>query len=94
MGDKMAYRVAQDDSDGSANKAWMDASGQDEIPTAFVIGKDSTIQWIGHPMQLDKVVAAIEAGTFDSKKAAAVPHSKRSSVRSFSRGTPMPWNRR
>jgi len=76
MGDKMDYRVAQDDTAGAANKAWMEAADQEGIPTAFVIGKDTTIQWIGHPLELDKVLDEVATGTFDSKKASAEASAK------------------
>jgi thiol-disulfide isomerase/thioredoxin len=75
MGDKMDYRVALDDMTGSEhgkmNQTWMEAAGQDGIPTAFVVGKDSKIAWIGHPMELEPVLKQVVAGTFDPKKEAA-----------------------
>jgi thiol-disulfide isomerase/thioredoxin len=74
MGDKMDYRVAVDDltTDGGAtNKAYMEAAGQEGIPTAFIIDKDSNIAWIGHPMAMEPVLKKVVAGTFDIKKAAA-----------------------
>jgi thiol-disulfide isomerase/thioredoxin len=70
MGDKMDYRVAVD-KDGQTNAAYMEAAGQNGIPTAFVIDKDSKIAWIGHPMKLEPVLKAVVAGTFDIQKAAA-----------------------
>jgi thiol-disulfide isomerase/thioredoxin len=78
MGDKMDYIVAMDDveegkegSDGKMAKAWMEASGSNGIPTAFVVGKDGKIAWIGHPMELEKPLAKIVAGEFDVAAAAA-----------------------
>ena len=76
MGDQMDYRVALDDrskaKDGAMNAAWMDASGQNGIPTAFVVDKAGVIAWIGHPMDnLEGVVAKVVAGTFDAKAEAA-----------------------
>src|SRR5579872_1987912 len=55
-GDKMDYHVAIDGHDGTMAKTWMDAAGQNGIPTAFIVGKDGKIAWIGHPMNLDKVI--------------------------------------
>src|SRR6202012_3837023 len=72
MGDKMNYHVVQDDAGGSMANAWMQAAGQDGIPCAFLVGKDSTIQWIGHPMELDDILKQVAAGTFDPKKEAAL----------------------
>ena len=71
MGDKMDYRVAMDDTDGNNGKNWLLAAGQEGIPTAFVIGKDSKIAWIGHPMAMEEPLKQIVAGTFDIKKAQA-----------------------
>lgn len=57
MGDKMTYRLALDDKSseekGAMAKNWMTAAGQNGIPSAFVVGKDSKIAWIGHPSQLN-----------------------------------------
>lgn len=72
MGEKMTYRVALDDKStdtkGAMATTWMAAAGQDGIPTAFVVDKEGKIAWIGHPTGLDKVLEAVLAGTFDSKK--------------------------
>ena len=74
MGKEMEYRVALDEQskvkDGAMNKAWMDAAGQMGIPTAFVVGKDGKIAWIGHPLnQMDRAVASALAGTADPDQA-------------------------
>ena len=61
MGDKMDYRVAMDkvpDGDvrgqnGAMAKNWMIAAGQNGIPTAFIVDRDSKIAWIGHPMEIE-----------------------------------------
>jgi thiol-disulfide isomerase/thioredoxin len=56
MGDKMTYRVALDDKSsnkaGQMAKTWMQAAGQDGIPTAFLVDTKGKIAWIGHPMEL------------------------------------------
>ena len=74
MGDKMDYRVAIDAvpegkeaDEGAMAKAWMDASGQGGIPTAFIVNADGLIAWIGHPMQMDKALADIVGGKWDLK---------------------------
>ncbi|MGC4030738.1 MAG: TlpA disulfide reductase family protein [Tepidisphaeraceae bacterium] len=70
MGDKMSYRVATDTKigqDGEMAKTWMKAAGQNGIPTAFLVGKDSKIAWIGHPMELEAVLDKVKAGTYDPK---------------------------
>lgn len=68
MGPKMDYNVAYDDPKQYMAKTWMMAAGQNGIPTAFVIGKDNKIAWIGHPMDgLDVVVGKVLAGTYNAK---------------------------
>lgn len=74
MGDNMDYHVAIDDQTsptahhGYMSDHWMAAAGLDTIPTAFVVGKDGKIAFIGAPFQLSsKVVQQIVDGTWDSK---------------------------
>ena len=81
MGDKMDYAVAMDDvpkdakgADGKMAKNWMTAAEQNGIPSAFVVGGEGKIMWIGHPMELDKVLDKVSAGTFDL--AAAIKEHK------------------
>lgn len=76
MGDKMTYRVALDDKDGSERgkmaENWMAAAGRNGIPSAFLVDKQGLVAWIGHPMQLkDAVIEAVLEGKFDLQKAAA-----------------------
>jgi thiol-disulfide isomerase/thioredoxin len=76
MGDKMTYRVALDDKQGSEKgkmaETWMEAAGQNGIPTAFLIDTTGHIAWIGHPMTLEeKTIEDVLAGTYDLKEAAA-----------------------
>src|SRR5262245_42961209 len=75
MGDKMTYRVALDDKAGHEKgkmaETWMQAAGQNGIPSAFLVDTKGTIAWIGHPMNLkDSLVEEVLAGKFDVKKAA------------------------
>lgn len=65
MGDKMDYTVAADDDDGFMGKTWMDAAEQKGIPTAFIIGKDGKVAWIGYPWVMNEKLAQIVAGTPD-----------------------------
>ncbi len=69
-GEVIGYRVAYD-SNREMGKSWMDAADQNGIPCAFIVGKDGLIQWIGHPMEMDKPLAAVAAGTWDLSKAKA-----------------------
>jgi thiol-disulfide isomerase/thioredoxin len=62
----MGYRTAFD-GDEKAWNAYMKAAGQNGIPTVFIIDKTSTVAWIGHPMNMDKPLADVIAGTHDIK---------------------------
>jgi thiol-disulfide isomerase/thioredoxin len=75
MGDKMGYTVVMDQipegaksSEGAMATNWMKASGQNGIPTAFVVDGSGKVAWIGHPMGgLDEVVTKVKAGTFNAR---------------------------
>src|SRR5258708_15219136 len=58
MGDKMSYRVALDDKEGSKQgkmaENWMAAAGRNGIPSAFLVNTHGLIAWIGHPMSLNE----------------------------------------
>lgn len=67
MGSKMDYNVATDTSNDYMAGAWMTAAGERGIPTAFVVGKQNKILWIGHPMgDLDNVLGQAIEGKFDA----------------------------
>ncbi len=53
------------DPDQSSAEDYMRAAGQNGIPTSFIVGKDSKIEWIGHPMELDGTLAAVVNGSWD-----------------------------
>ncbi|TWT60154.1 TlpA disulfide reductase family protein [Rubinisphaera italica] len=53
------------DPDGSVNKDYMQAAGQNGIPTAFLVGKTGLIEWIGHPMTMDEPLTQVVAGDWD-----------------------------
>ena len=76
MGEKMTYRVALDDKNGSEKgkmaETWMEAAGQNGIPTAFLIDTKGYVAWIGHPMTLqENTIEEVLAGKNDLKEAAA-----------------------
>src|SRR5881628_2427577 len=76
MGDKMTYRVALDDKEGSEKgkmaETWMVAAGRNGIPSAFLVDTKGLVAWIGHPMQLkETVIEEVLSGKFDLPKAAA-----------------------
>jgi thiol-disulfide isomerase/thioredoxin len=65
MGDMMDYSVAADGVDEFMANNWMTAAGQGGIPTAFIIGKDTRIAWIGSPDGLGPILDQVIAGTWD-----------------------------
>jgi thiol-disulfide isomerase/thioredoxin len=52
MGDQMDYHVAVDQQN-TMMKTWLEPAEIRGIPTAFVVGKDTKIAWIGYPTELD-----------------------------------------
>lgn len=64
MGDKMDYNVGYSGNKTGMSESWMAAAGQNGIPSAFII-KNQQIQWVGHPMSMDKALKEIKEGTFD-----------------------------
>jgi thiol-disulfide isomerase/thioredoxin len=76
MGTNMTYRVALDDKskdpNGAMNTTWMEAAGQNGIPTAFIVNQQDRIAWIGHPMTMtEKLWDDILSGHYDVIKAAS-----------------------
>jgi hypothetical protein len=65
MGDQMDYNVAADGTDHYMAQHWMAAAGQAQIPTAFVVGKDQHIAWIGGAADLGPVLDKVIAGQWD-----------------------------
>lgn len=66
--EKAQYTLATDP-DRSLHQSYMEAARQDGIPTSFVVGGDGKVQYIGHPMNLDKVLPSVIAGQWDSAAA-------------------------
>ena len=63
QGANMEYHVGV--ADESLNQSYM--KDRDGIPFSFLIGADGVVLWVGHPMELDGVLEAVVAGTFDAK---------------------------
>lgn len=61
------YRMAIDDN-GATGAAYMQAAGMNSIPTAFIVGKDGVLQWIGHPASMDQPLKAVVEGTWQLPK--------------------------
>ncbi len=87
MGTNMTYRVALDDKSadekGAMNANWMEAAGQNGIPTAFIINKHGRVAWIGHPMLMDEKLLNdvlsdhydVETAIAENKKAEEQAHA-------------------
>ncbi len=61
--DVIKYRLALDAGDAT-NSAYMKAAQQSGIPTAFIVGKDGIIEWIGHPMSMDQPLSQVIDGSW------------------------------
>ena len=61
------YVVAVDDA-RKTFKAYMEAYGQNGIPTSFVVDKQGQIVWVGHPMGgLDEALTQVLATSLDAR---------------------------
>ncbi len=60
----MSYIVATDPDESVKTEVFKAAGGRG-IPSSFIIGKDGKIEWIGHPMSMDKPLAAVIDGSWD-----------------------------
>lgn len=95
MGEKMEYRVAMDavpkdgdPDDGPMAKNWMKAAEQGGIPTAFIVGKDLRILWIGHPGALGEPLAQVVEGKWDVEKAIAAAKKEKEEAAKFAKLAP------
>ncbi len=66
-GPKLGYTMAHSPNRETTD-AWLSAAGQNGIPCCFVVNKQGTIDYIGHPMFLDGVLPKVVAGTWDAAK--------------------------
>lgn len=62
--DRTRYTLCTDP-DESVKQDYFRAAGQRGIPTAFIIGKDQKVEWIGHPMYMDEPLDAVIFDTWD-----------------------------
>lgn len=67
---RTGYTLATDP-DRSVFNDYMRAAGQNGIPTAFIIGKDGHVEWIGHPMRMDSPLEAVVRDSWDRDAFAA-----------------------
>lgn len=61
---RLTYNVIADNNAQDMGNGWLKAAGIDGIPSSFIIQKGK-VAWIGHPMELDSILTAIQAGTYD-----------------------------
>ncbi len=66
--DVVTYTLACDDNDRTS-ASYMEAAGQNGIPTAFIINAEGTVVWIGHPMGMDDPLQQVVDGTYDVESA-------------------------
>lgn len=53
------------DPDGSVQTAFMDAISEQSLPTAFIVGREGLVEWIGHAQDLEDPLGRVVAGTWD-----------------------------
>ncbi|MFM1823751.1 MAG: hypothetical protein RI967_2017 [Planctomycetota bacterium] len=87
-GDTMGYRVAYVGDRAKMSRPWMEAAGQSGIPCSFIVDREGTIAWIGHPMSMDKPLEAVVAGTWNVEEAAKQAATERA-ARELQRGISM-----
>jgi thiol-disulfide isomerase/thioredoxin len=64
----VAYSLAMD-GDEVMTRTYFRAAGRRGIPSAFLVGKDGIIEWIGHPARIDEPLAKVTDGTWDREVA-------------------------
>jgi len=71
-GERMDFTVGFD-REGITERTYMEQTGQQGIPTAFVIDRQGRLAWIGHPLfGLQEALAEMVAGTYDMQLARKV----------------------
>jgi thiol-disulfide isomerase/thioredoxin len=68
MDKKMEYTVALDKIEkdsGLTSEAWMSASMQNGIPTAYIVNQAGQIAWIGYPAELEVALEPVLTGKWD-----------------------------
>lgn len=68
LGDGIDYNVAIDGPEETLWKNWLTAAGFSSIPKAFIVGRDGNIAWMGHPDDMENVLAAIVNNYTDAQK--------------------------
>ncbi len=83
MGEKMSYSVAMDDkiTGGTMATKWMQAAGENGIPSAFIVDQKGKVAWIGHPMEMDQPLKQICAGTWNTAEFAKGAKARKAAER-------------
>jgi tetratricopeptide (TPR) repeat protein len=83
MGSKMNYTIAIDNRKKTSN-AWMRAAKKSGIPTAFIVDRSNTIQYIGSPLaeEFESTLVEVMAGRYDPTKQKAAASVIKSAERS------------
>lgn len=78
MGKRMDYRVVVEDSNFMVVD-WLIATGEKDngIPRTFVVNAEGKLAWIGHPLELEKILPEIINNTWDINKALAKRNFKK-----------------
>jgi thiol-disulfide isomerase/thioredoxin len=53
------------DPDQSTHAGYLDAAGEQGVPTVFLVGRDGRLEWIGHPDILEEPLRQVVEGTWD-----------------------------
>lgn len=73
------------DPDRSTHEDYMEAAKQSGIPTAFIVGKDGKIEWIGHPMEMDEPLAQVVADSWNRDEFAELMVAKQTFTQTVQR---------
>lgn len=79
QGDRMDYTVAFCNSRTTWSD-WMGAAGRNGIPSAFLVGPEGNIDWIGHPSRIDDALAKSIGRIDRSEQREADPSETREAV--------------
>jgi tetratricopeptide (TPR) repeat protein len=67
----VTYSLAMDTAESQMYETWFRAAGRTGIPSAFLVGTDGVIEWIGHPARIDEPLAKVIDGSWDRQAAIA-----------------------
>lgn len=70
--DVTRYRVASDP-DGSMQTDWMVAARKNGIPCAFIVDREGVVQYIGHPMGMDRALERAITGKEPTSPGTSAP---------------------